>query len=352
MSADAIRVLHVIGGAGAGGMERHVADLARAQSAAGADVGVAAHASIVDGLAPGVRSIPLDLSRSRRRPDVLWALRRAVLADAPDVVHAHGSKAAAMVKSAMRAARGAPISVATAHGLKSDPAPYRGHAALIAVSNAAARRLKRDDAAVIPNGIDPPALPDDAGRAGTLSACGFDGAHPVALAVGRLAPVKGYDILLRSWRGLHADLAIAGDGPERAALEALAVELGVDDRVRFLGWRDDIPALLAGADLMVLSSRREGFPYTLVEALHVGTPVVATRVGVMAELLPEPALAEPENAPSLRAALDLAIRAPHALLKSFEPIFARARKEYTLDRMAARTLDVYRDALSSRARSR
>ena len=352
MSAEPGRVLHVIGGAGAGGMERHVADLARAQADAGADVGVAGHPSILKGLAPGVRAIPIDLSRSRRRPDALWALRRAVLADAPDIVHAHGSKAAAMTTGAMRLARRAPVSVATAHGLKRSPAPYRGHAALIAVSNAAAQQLRRQDAIVIPNGIDPPTLPDDAGRDATLHACGFDGARPVALAVGRLAPVKGYDILLRAWRGLHADLAIAGDGPERAALEALSVDLGVDDRVRFLGWRDDIPALLAGADLMVLSSRREGFPYTLVESLHVGTPVVATRVGVMAELLPEPALAEPENAPSLRAALDLAIRAPHALAESFEPIFARAREEYTLERMARRTLDVYRDARSLRANSR
>ena len=352
MSADPLRILHVVAGAGAGGMERHVCDLARAQREQGVDPAILAHESITRSAPETVRTIELDLTKSRRRPDALLALRRAILADAPDILHAHGSKASTMAKAALRLSRSAPPTVATAHGLKADPRPYRGHAALIAVSNAAAKQLNRSDAIVIPNGIDPPALPPGAGREYTLRACGFAGDRPVALAVGRLAPVKGYDVLIKAWRGLNADLAIAGDGPERDALEALAAESPGKSNVRFLGWRDDIPALLAGADLMVLSSRREGFPYTLVESLHVGTPVVATRVGVMSELLPEPALAEPDNVASLRAALDLALRAPQAHRESFEPIFEKARTEYTLARLAERTLGVYRDVLSPRARSR
>ena len=79
----------------------------------------------------------------------------------------------------------------------------------------------------------------------------------------------------------EVDLVLAGDGDERAALEARARELGLDGRVRFLGSlpRDEVLALFRSADAALLSSAWENFPHTLVEALAVGTPAIATSVG-------------------------------------------------------------------------
>ncbi|MGW0751252.1 glycosyltransferase [Streptomyces sp. NPDC002587] len=106
------------------------------------------------------------------------------------------------------------------------------------------------------------------------------------LAVGRLVPSKGYDILLPALATLletvpTARLRIVGDGPEKARLVALAERLGLADRVTFLGARgiDDVREEYARADLFVISSRDEGLPRTLLEAASAAVPVVATRVG-------------------------------------------------------------------------
>lgn len=98
------------------------------------------------------------------------------------------------------------------------------------------------------------------------------------IAVGRLAPVKDYPTLLRAFAALpdSAHLQIAGSGPEEDALRALAAQLGIEDRVQFAGFQQDISGLLANADAFVLASRWEGLPVSVLEAAAAGLPVVAT----------------------------------------------------------------------------
>jgi len=98
----------------------------------------------------------------------------------------------------------------------------------------------------------------------------------LALAVGRLHENKGFDVLLRALAllpGIY--LWLAGEGPQGHRLKALADELGVSERVRFLGWRDDIPALLAAADVFVSPPRHEPLGNVVLEAWANGVPVVA-----------------------------------------------------------------------------
>jgi glycosyltransferase involved in cell wall biosynthesis len=99
---------------------------------------------------------------------------------------------------------------------------------------------------------------------------------PVVLALGRLHKAKGFDVLLAALTrlpGVHA--VIAGDGPERAALAALAARAGVGDRAHFLGWRQDTAALLAACDVLVCPSRQEPLGNVVLEAFSAGKPVVA-----------------------------------------------------------------------------
>ena len=101
---------------------------------------------------------------------------------------------------------------------------------------------------------------------------------PLLLVLARLHTVKGIDTMLQALAQLPgAYLWLAGDGPERAAYEALAVRLGVADRVRFLGWRNDRKALLAACDICVLPSRYEPFGTVIVEAWAMRRPLVASR---------------------------------------------------------------------------
>ncbi|WP_198376491.1 glycosyltransferase [Neoroseomonas rubea] len=106
------------------------------------------------------------------------------------------------------------------------------------------------------------------------------------LAMGRLHRNKGFDVALRALALLPgAHLSIAGDGPERAALEALARDLGVADRVAFLGWRRDVGALLAGSDIFVCSSRHEPLGNIVLEAWSAARPVVAAAAQGPSELI-------------------------------------------------------------------
>ena len=100
---------------------------------------------------------------------------------------------------------------------------------------------------------------------------------PLALALGRLHPNKGFDLLLEALAlTKNASLWIAGDGALRSELERLATRLGITDRVRFLGWREDVPALMADADLLVCPSLHEPLGNVVIEAWSAGLPVVAT----------------------------------------------------------------------------
>ncbi|HEU4603409.1 MAG TPA: glycosyltransferase [Steroidobacteraceae bacterium] len=112
------------------------------------------------------------------------------------------------------------------------------------------------------------------------------------VTVGRLAAVKNHALLLRAFALLHAQglrlqLKIVGDGPERGKLEAQVRATGIQDRVEFLGFRSDVSAVLASADVFVLSSISEGLPMAALEAMQVSLPIVATRVGGMPQVVSE-----------------------------------------------------------------
>jgi glycosyltransferase involved in cell wall biosynthesis len=109
-------------------------------------------------------------------------------------------------------------------------------------------------------------------------------AVPLVVANGRLAPQKGFDLLIEAHAqvvgaGVRHRLLITGDGPDRAALEALVRRLGVESSVELPGFSANPYPAMAAADVFVLSSRSEGLPLTLLEAMAVGAPIIATECG-------------------------------------------------------------------------
>jgi len=143
---------------------------------------------------------------------------------------------------------------------------------------------------VIHNGVDPSRLNN--GDATTLRAqLGIGEDSVLAVCAGALVPLKGFDVVIRALqivvqRGLDLRLAIAGEGPERGALEALSKELGLTQRVHFLGHVANVgPILRDAADIAVVSSSIESFGLVAAEAGAMGCPTVATRVGGIPELI-------------------------------------------------------------------
>jgi len=130
---------------------------------------------------------------------------------------------------------------------------------------------------------------------------------PKLLAMGRLHPNKGFDVLLRAMALLpRGHLYLAGAGPEETALRALAAELGITDRVSFLGWRRDIGALLAAVDVFICSSRHEPLGNIVLEAWSATKPVIAAAAQGPSELINDGAdglLVPREDAPALAAAI-------------------------------------------------
>ena len=100
---------------------------------------------------------------------------------------------------------------------------------------------------------------------------------PVILMLARMSKEKGVDLLLWSAAKLDVFLLLAGDGPELETYRNLAYNLGIESRVRFIGWREDRSALLELADILVIPSRRESFGSVMTEAWYKGVPVVATK---------------------------------------------------------------------------
>ncbi|NOY45290.1 MAG: glycosyltransferase family 4 protein [Deltaproteobacteria bacterium] len=140
---------------------------------------------------------------------------------------------------------------------------------------------------------------------------------PRLLTACNLVPGKGVDVVVRAVAGLgpEAELWVAGDGPERPRLEALARDLGLEGRVQFLGRvpHDEMPGLYARVHIFCLASRAEGCPNVVLEALASGVPVVATRVGGIPEWVEEGRtgfLAEPGDPEAFRAALSRALAHP------------------------------------------
>ena len=170
---------------------------------------------------------------------------------------------------------------------------------------------------VLRNGVDLKLFaPQD--RAVARRELGLHPDAPIVLSVGSLIPVKAVDLVVRATAALaRATLVIVGDGPEKPALQRLARDLSLEQRVRFLGAmaQPRLASAYNAADVLVLASVREGFPNVLLEALACGTPIVATAVGGMPEIVRAPAagrLVQERTPEAIAAALHAVLANPPA----------------------------------------
>ena len=186
--------------------------------------------------------------------------------------------------------------------------------------------------------------------------------QPLLLTVATLTDHKGHRFLFEAMRNVidhrsEVCLALAGDGDLTGWLKEQARRLGIRDRVRFLGYRDDVPDLLMAADLFVLPSHMEGLCTSLIDAMLAERPIVATAAGGIPEVLGgvEPAeepsawLVPPRDSAGLAAAILEALDSPELCAARKQRARHRAQRLFTADRMVEGTLAVYRDVLRQKA---
>jgi len=355
-----IRVLEVVRPA-QGGIRRHVLSLLDGLDPARVTLSLAAPPAFVAEVLhhPHLHaSIPLDIAGSLSPARDLLAARRLarVLPQFADLAHAHGLRAAWVCALAQRH-RAFPF-VFTAHNLPSLSLPSRLATAsigarcarVLAVSPSvadglAACGIPRSKIVVVPNGIDLgsfAAASQD--RAAARQNFGLSENAFVVVTAARLSREKGIDTLLAAatQRGGMTFL-IAGDGPEQAALAKCAPA-----NVRFLGRLDDIRPLLAAADVCVIPSRREGQGLTALEAMAAGVPLIASRVGGLADMLvdSETALLVPPSDPDALAAALSRLQSDRRLrAKLAEAALPVVQSRYALGPMLDAVTAVYEEVI-------
>jgi glycosyltransferase involved in cell wall biosynthesis len=339
-----LRVLLVIKCLGYGGAERLLVDMVAAGDRDRFEVEVAYVLREQDALVPAIeeKGTPVHVLGAAHNGDLRWmsTLRRVLVDGRFDVVHFHLPYAAALgqlvVASLPRSTR--PRVLYTEHSLW-------GHTPL-AIRALLRTTMQRGERLVTVSHASYDALPAPLRRRATVVVHGVDLSHADSLmarrheiqaevraelgiapgellfmTVANLRPEKGYQVLLDAARivadrGLPIRIAAVGRGPLSDALHARHAELGLGAQFQFLGQRDDVLRLLAGADAFVLASLHEGLPVALMEATSVGLPIVASSVGGIPQVLESEvdALLVPAGDPELlvdamtRLASDAALR--------------------------------------------
>ena len=324
-----------------------------------------------DARANGVicRSVPVP----RGMTDVgAWsAFRRLLLQDHASVFHAHLSwpLACRLGIAAARLAR-IPCIAATAHlyvpvhevrwHLMKQHIQQQAIDRYIAVSRDLAIRLHSDlgvpfaKLRVVQNGVLVPKRVPNADFCLRASLMREGEGRPLVLTVARLHEQKGHEHLIRAAVLVPgAFFVIAGDGPERERLESLVRESGIEERVRFLGQRSDVGALLAASDLVVLPSLYEGLPLSVLEAMAAGKPVIATSVGGVGEAIRDGEsglLVRPADPSALAAAIQGLLSDPIRAQRLGNAGRETVREQFSVDAMVRGVESVYEEVLTAKGR--
>ena len=354
------RILQVCGSA-AGGVRAHLADCARLLAADGHDVIVEAPAAVLDGLdLEPARAEPLEIGPRPSLNDTLAVARLRRLGRRADVLHAHGLRAGALAALALgRRRRGRTRLVVTLHNLtvggrlttlvgdRLERLIARRADLVLAVSPDLAERARELGAPQVELAIIPAVPTQQPAEPGASDAAAAEDAWPRSgarlLTVARLAPQKGLPLLLEVAAILSREVdagrlaaftwALAGDGPGREqAAERIAAE---QLPVALLGRRNDAPALMEVADIVVQTSLWEGQPLTIQEALRAGAAIMATDVGGTAVTARGGAVLVAPQAQAIAEALRTLLSDPEARTRAAERAQAAARRLPGLEDLAA-----------------
>ena len=213
---------------------------------------------------------------------------------------------------------------------------------------------RADQYRVVPLGFDLSALAaiDDRARTAARESLGIPASAHVVSTVGRLTAIKQHHLFLETARLVangdpSALFLIAGDGELRAELEQATRDFGLADRVRFLGWRRDLPTIYGASDVFLLTSRNEGTPVALIEGLAAGVPGVSTDVGGVRDVLAGDvgAVAPYDDAPGLANAVAKLLADPQGRRAMGERGRASVIARYGVDRLVADIDALYRELL-------
>lgn len=336
-----LKIIHIVPGFEEGGVERYVLELCREQISSGHEVTLASCGGRLEKFLPSsVRLIHIPVHRKNLFTG-LYCAKRIISSGKWDILHAH-SRVPAFVSWAVSSRTKTPW-IMTAHAqysLNLGIIPLKHADGVICVSDSVRKHLESylpPLNATIPNGITEPSAKWE-GK--------YFPENKKFLYVGRLTHLKGLDVALKALEPLKSyewTLDVLGDGSQRSELEALVKDLGLSERVKFYGFRDDAENFMSRSACLIFPSYQEGFPLTVNEALSVGVPVLASDIEALRPLS-SGELIQPGDVPAWTEAIRRVIDGGKA-----SPLSAEKLTKFS--ETASKTEEFYRRVISGESAS-
>ena len=254
-----------------------------------------------------------------------YKLKKLIKDIDPDIIHTHGSKTSSIISSIKTKNY---KHVATIHGVKKNKKIYEKADLIIGVSDKALEGINHETICI--NNWWHPKLKKIQNKN-----------NKYALAVGRLEKVKGFDLLIASWKNICANLVIIGSGKERNKLNELIEQNNLSEKVKIIDAvkKEELLNYYQDASVLIISSRDEGGPRVALEALYLEIPVISTDVGHMSQILPKELLAEKNNQSALQDMLEKYVDNIH--LYNQKAIFNFVEREFSIEEKMQELNDAY-----------
>ena len=260
-----------------------------------------------------------------------YKLKRLLKQINPDIVHTHGSKTTSIISSINKKNY---KHVATVHGIKKNKKVYEKANLVIGVSKKAIEGIK-NKSVVITNWWYPKLVKFNLKK------------NEYALAIGRLEKVKGFDLLITSWKNIKTNLVIVGSGQEKQNLKNLINQNNLSTRIKIIDdvKRDELINFYKNASVLIISSRDEGGPRVALEALFLQIPVLSTDVGHMSNILPNELIAKKNDKESLKELLETHV--DNIKLINQDAIFDYITNDYSIEKKVLEVNRCYEDLFNS-----
>ena len=254
-----------------------------------------------------------------------YQLKKLIKDIDPDIIHTHGSKTSSIISSIKTKNY---KHVATIHGVKKNKKIYEKADLIIGVSDKALEGINHETICI--NNWWHPKLKKIQNKN-----------KKYAIAVGRLEKVKGFDLLIASWKNICANLVIIGSGKERNKLNELIEQNNLSEKVKIIDAvkKEELLNYYQDASVLIISSRDEGGPRVALEALYLEIPVISTDVGHMSQILPKELLAEKNNQSALQDMLEKYVDNIH--LYNQKAIFNFVEREFSIEEKMQELNDAY-----------
>lgn len=337
-----MKVCQVLASDGDGGLEKHTIELSKSLKDNGIDITVIAHNKFKDDF-KDIKFIEMDLTGSRRSLFILWKLYQVLKKENFDIVHTQANKATDMMVKLKPFLKVKVI--ATLHGLKKNLKSFLKVNAVITVSDRIGEKLSIDDKVTVYNGIETlDSIEIDLHKKFNIPKEKF-----IICSVGRLVEVKGFDLLIESMQYVDQNiyLLLIGDGKDKEKLENLAEKLKIKNRIIFVGNVENklTQNIIKLSDLLVISSRKEGFSYVFAESLRLYTPIVSTDVADIKKFITDKYIAPFDSKLLAEKINDFQMHYKQNNAE-YQDIFNRAKNTFTLENMTEQTIKVYHKVMN------